>query len=154
MSTARTGTGTGTGTGSASAVVAPEVRRDPVVLRVFAALLVSVGAVGLAVVEAFLVPLRAGSIPLPLCVVLAVAGNVLLTRLAATQADSLAAGALQPALWLVTVVVLSLPRAEGDVIVEGSVTGLVFLFAGSVAGAYGIASEITRRTRPDRSRRR
>lgn len=144
-----------TGTDSGAAVTsAPEVRRDPVVLRVFAALLVSVAAVGLAVVEAFLVPLRVGSLPLPLCVVLAVAGNVLLTRLAATQADSLAAGALQPALWLVTVVVLSLPRAEGDVIVEGSVTGLVFLFAGSVAGAYGIASEITRRTRPDRPRRR
>lgn len=142
-------------TGSEAAVV-PEQRvpPDPLVLRIAAGLLVTVASVGLAVVESFLVPLRVGSIPLPLCVVLAVAGNVLLTRLAGRQTGSILAAALQPALWLLTVVVLSLPRPEGDVIVAGTVTALVFLFAGSVAGAYGIAAEITRRTKPDPAVRR
>jgi hypothetical protein len=138
------------------AAVVPEQRvpPDPLVFRIVAGLLVSVASVGLAVVEAFLVPLRIGSVPFPLCVLMAAAGNVLLTRLAGRQTGSILAAALQPVLWLVTVVVLSLPRAEGDVIVAGTLTGLVFLFAGSVAGAYGIAAEITRRTRPEAGVRR
>ena len=135
---------------NAEAVVVPEQRvpPDPLVFRIVAGLLVTVASFGLAVIEAFLVPLRIGSVPLPLSVVLAVAGNVLLTRLAGRQTGSALAAGLQPLVWLLTVVVLSLPRAEGDVIVAGTVTALVFLFAGSVAGAYGIAAEITRRTKP------
>jgi len=119
-----------------------------VALRVAAGVLVAVAAAGLAVLECFLVPLRIGSVRFPICVLLAVAGNILLARLAARQTGSPRAGAVPPAVWLVTVVLLSLPRPEGDVVVEGSLTGLVFLFAGSVAGAYGAAREITRRARP------
>ncbi len=135
---------------NAEAVVAPEqqVPPDPLVFRIVAGLLVTVASVGLAVIETFLVPLRIGSVPLPLSVVLAVAGNVLLTRLAGRQTGSALVAGLQPLVWLLTVVVLALPRAEGDVIVAGTGSALVFLFAGSVAGAYGIAAEITRRTRP------
>ena len=114
-------------------------------VRVAAGVLISAFAVGLAVVEAFLVPLRVGTVPLPICVLLAVAGNVVLTKLAVRQTGSIVCGVLQPVLWLVVIVVLSVPRAEGDLIVPGSATGLVFLFAGAVAGAYGVASEITRR---------
>ena len=118
---------------------------DPLAVRVAAGVLISVFTVGLAVVEAFLVPLRVGTVPLPICVLLAVAGNVVLTKLAVRQTGSIVCGVLQPVLWLVVIVVLSVPRAEGDLIVPGSATGLVFLFAGAVAGAYGVASEITRR---------
>lgn len=126
---------------------------DPLVLRVAAGVLITVASVALAVVEAFLVPLRAGSVPLPLSVPLAVAGNILLARLAARRTGGILAVALQPAAWLVTVVVLSLPRAEGDVIVEGTLTGLVFLFAGAVGGAYAVASELGRRAGPGANRR-
>lgn len=131
-----------------TAASVPPEGPEPLAYRIVAGLLIGVAAVGLAVVEAFLVPLRIGSLPFPLSVVLAVAGNVLLTRLAARQTGSIVAAGLQPVLWLLTVLVLSLPRPEGDVIVAGTIIGLVFLFAGSVAGAYGVASEITRRTRP------
>jgi hypothetical protein len=131
---------------AAAVVPAPApARRDPLAVRVAAGVLVSVFAVGLALVEAFLVPLRVGTVPLPICVLLAVAGNVVLTKLAVRQTGSIVCGLLQPVLWLVVIVVLSVPRAEGDLIVPGSATGLVFLFAGAVAGAYGVASEITRR---------
>jgi hypothetical protein len=115
------------------------------VLRAAAGVLIAVLAVALAVVEAFLVPLRIGTVPLPICVPLAMAGNAVLAKLAARQTGSIAWAVVPPVLWLVVIIVLSLPRAEGDLIVPGSVTGLVFLFAGAVAGAYGIASEITRR---------
>ena len=118
---------------------------DPLAVRVAAGVLISAFAVGLALVEAFQVPLRVGTVPLPICVLLAVAGNVVLTKLAVRQTGSIVCGVLQPVLWLVVIVVLSVPRAEGDLIVPGSATGLVFLFAGAVAGAYGVASEITRR---------
>jgi hypothetical protein len=123
-------------------------------VRVAAGVLVAAVAVGLALVEAFLVPLRVGTVPLPICVLLAVAGNVALTKLAVRQTGSVVVGVLQPVLWLLVVVVLSLPRAEGDLIVPGSATGLVFLFAGAVAGAYGVASEITRRAGPAARTRR
>jgi hypothetical protein len=119
---------------------------EPAVLRVVAGVLVAVLAVGLALVEAFLVPLRIGTIPLPVCVPLAMAGNIALAKLAARQTGSIAWGAVPPVLWLIVVIVLSLPRAEGDLVVPGSLTGLVFLFAGAVSGAYGVASEITRRS--------
>lgn len=138
----------------ATAGPAPAAAPDPLVLRIVAVLLITVATVGLAVIEAFLVPLRIGSVPFPLCVVLAVAGNMVLTRLAARQAGTIVAGALQPAFWLVTVLVLSLPRPEGDVIVQGTLTGLVFLFSGVVAGAYAVASELTRRTKPEPPPRR
>ena len=129
-----------------SAVSPPPSRpADPLALRVAVGVLISLFSVGLAVVEAFLVPLRIGTVPLPLSVLLAVAGNAGLTKLAVRQTGSIVWGVLQPVLWLLVIVVLSLPRPEGDLIVPGSLTGLVFLFAGAVAGAYGVASEITRR---------
>ena len=130
-----------------SAVPSPPSRpADPLALRVAAGVLISLFSIGLAVVEAFLVPLRIGTVPLPLSVLLAVVGNAGLTKLAVRQTGSIVWGVLQPVLWLLVIVVLSLPRPEGDLIVPGSLTGLVFLFAGAVAGAYGVASEITRRS--------
>lgn len=129
-----------------AAVPSPPSRpADPLALRVAAGVLISLFSIGLAVVEAFLVPLRIGTVPLPLSVLLAVVGNAGLTKLAVRQTGSIVWGVLQPVLWLLVIVVLSLPRPEGDLIVPGSLTGLVFLFAGAVAGAYGVASEITRR---------
>ena len=128
-------------------------KREPVgpgppALRAFGAVLVAVAALGLAVVESFLVPLRIGTVPLPVSVLLAVAGNIALPRLAGRWTGSVLAAAVPPVLWLVVVVVLSLPRAEGDLIVPGTVTGLVFLLAGSVAGAFGAALTVTGRRNP------
>jgi Family of unknown function (DUF6113) len=131
----------------------PTPERDPVALRVAGGLLVAVAAVALAGLECFLVPLRIGSVPLPIAVPLAMAGNIVLARLAGRQTGSIVGAAVPPVLWLLVVIVLALPRPEGDLIVPGSLTGLVFLFAGAVAGAYGVAAEITRRVRPAPPRR-
>ena len=121
---------------------------DPLAVRLAGGGLVAVAAVALAVLECFLVPLRIGSVPVPIVVPLAMAGNIGLARLAGRLTGSIVGAAVPPALWLLVVIVLALPRAEGDLIVQGSLTGLVFLFAGAVAGAYGVAAEITRRVKP------
>jgi hypothetical protein len=121
---------------------------DPLALRLAAGGLIAVAAVGLAVLECFLVPLRIGSVPAPVVVPLAMAGNILLARLAGRWTGSVAGAAVPPVLWLAVVIVLALPRPEGDLIVQGTLTGLVFLFAGAVSGAYGVAAEITRRVKP------
>jgi hypothetical protein len=120
----------------------------PVAVRVIYGVLVLVAAAALAVLECFLVPLRIGTVPLPVCVPLAMVGNVVLARLAGELTGRPLLGLLPPVLWLAVVLTLSLPRAEGDVIVPGTLTGLVFLFGGSVAGAYGAASTATRRENP------
>ena len=127
-------------------VVRRDPRTDPLAVRAAAGCLVAMLAVGSALVEAFLVPLRVGTVPLPVSIPLAMVGNIGLAKLAARQTGSIAWGAVPPVLWLVVLIVLSLPRAEGDLVVPGSLTGLVFLFAGAVSGAYGVGSEITHRT--------
>jgi hypothetical protein len=113
--------------------------------RAVLAVLVALLAVELAVIEAFLVPLRIRTVPLPVCVPLGVIGNVLLARLAGRVSGRPVVAVVPPVLWLVVVLLLAAPRAEGDVVVPGTLTGLVFLFAGCVAGAYGAASSLARR---------
>jgi hypothetical protein len=142
--------------GAAARAPAPDAPRpapDPLALRLVAGLLIAVAAVGLAVLECFLVPLRIGSVPFPIVVPLTMAGNIVLARLAGRRTGSVAGAAVPPVLWLAVVIVLALPRPEGDLIVQGTLTGLVFLFAGAVAGAYGVAAEITRQVKPASARR-
>lgn len=117
--------------------------------------LVVLAALLLAVVECFLVPLRIGSVPMPVSVPLALAGNVVLARLAARVSGRPVAAILPPLLWLGIVLVLAGKRAEGDLVVPGTVTGLVFLLGGTVAGAYGATSAFGRysATRPARPTR-
>lgn len=144
-----------TGTGTEPGVVGTDHgarsmpdRPVPLPVRVVSGALVVVAAAALAVLECFLVPLRAGTVPLPLSVPLAMAGNVVLARLAGGLTGRPVVGVLPPVLWLAVVLVLAAPRAEGDLIVPGTLTGLVFLFAGAVAGAYGAASTVTRGRNP------
>ena len=134
--------------GTAPADPPPRPDPLPLPLRVGWGVLVLVGAAALAVLESFLVPLRLGTVPLPVCVPLAVVGNVVLARLAGGLTGRPVLGVLPPVVWLAVVLALSVPRAEGDLVVPGTLTGLVFLFGGTVAGAYGAASTVTRRTNP------
>jgi hypothetical protein len=94
----------------------------------------------LALWGAFLVPFRLGGTLVPVSLVIAVVGNVLVGRAGARVAGS--TGAVVPGLlWVVVTLVLSSRRAEGDVVVPGSTVGLAFLLAGALASAvaYGAA---------------
>jgi hypothetical protein len=116
-------------------------------LRAAGGVAVALVAVEAAVVECFLVPLRLGTLPVPLAAAAAVAGNILLARLMVAVTGRRPTALLPPVLWLVVVLVFAAPRAEGDLVVPGTWPGLVFLFLGAIAGAFGAATSITPRQR-------
>ena len=110
--------------------------------RLGAALLVTVLAAWLALVEVFWLPLRVFGVPVPVSVVAAVVGNLLLVGLAARLTGSRLGAVLPAVVWLVIAVAASLPRPEGDLLlVGGGVLGylsLAFLLAGVVAAAFAV----------------
>ena len=109
----------------------------------------------LALWGAFLVPFRVGATLVPVSLVIAVVGNVLVGRAASRLAGS--TGALVTGvLWIGLVLVLAGRRAEGDVVVPGSAVGTGFLLAGAVASAvaYGAAVLRPRTGSPPASPRR
>jgi len=113
-----------------------------VIRRVGAALLVTALAAWLALVEVFWLPLRVSGVPVPVSVVAAVVGNLLLVGLAARLTGSRLAAVLPAVVWLVIAVAASLRRPEGDLLlVGGGVLGylsLAFLLAGVVAAAFAV----------------
>ncbi|MDP9429055.1 MAG: hypothetical protein M3Q47_09355 [Actinomycetota bacterium] len=110
--------------------------------RLAGGLLVVVLALWLVLVEVFWLPLRVFGVPVPVSVVAAVAGNLLLVALAARLTGSRLAAVLPALVWLVVAVGASLRRPEGDLLlVGGGVLGmlsLAFLLAGVVAAAFAV----------------
>ncbi len=110
--------------------------------RLGGALLVTVLAAWLALVEVFWLPLRVFGVPVPVSVVAAVVGNLLLVGLAERLTGSRLAAVLPAVVWLVIAVAASLRRPEGDLLlVGGGVLGylsLAFLLAGVVAAAFAV----------------
>ncbi len=94
---------------------------------------------------AFLVPLRAFGVPVPVAVVVAVAANLVLGSAGGRLYGRLGA-ALPGVLWFAIVATLQSRRPEGDLVVVGSATGLAFLLLGSVAAAVpvGLAGRAAR----------
>jgi hypothetical protein len=96
----------------------------------------------LAVTEVFWLPLRAGRVPVPLSVLAAVAGNLLLVGAARRRSRSRVVGVLPAVVWVVVVVAASMPRPEGDLVITGGgVAGgvnLAFLLLGVVAAAFAV----------------
>jgi hypothetical protein len=96
----------------------------------------------LAVVEVFWLPLRAGSVPLPVSVLAAVAGNLLLVSSAHRRSRSRVVAVLPAVVWLVVAVAASMRRPEGDLLLTGGgVSGgvnLAFLLLGVVSAALAV----------------
>jgi hypothetical protein len=113
-----------------------------VIRRLGAALLVTVLAAWLALVEVFWLPLRVFGVPVPVSVVAAVVGDLLLVGLAARLTGSRLGAVLPAVVWLVVAVGASLRRPEGDLLlIGGGVLGflsLAFLLAGVVAAAFAV----------------
>ena len=103
----------------------------------------------LSVWAAFLVPLRIGTAPVPVSLVLLAA--VLLLGVLAGRAVGWAGALLLGLLWAGVTVPLSVPRAEGDLVVQGyygsSLVGMLYLFGG-VLGWAAVVSGAARRTTP------
>jgi hypothetical protein len=99
-----------------------------------------------ALLEALLVPLYAGSVLVPIAVVLAVASNVLLPRMARIFVPGTLPAALPFLAWLIVIVVFGvLARPEGDVILPGGSGGLQWvsygvMLGGALAGTVAVAT--------------
>ena len=125
--------------------------RRPVVRAGWGALAVVLG-VWLALVEVFWLPLRVGGVLVPVSLVAAVAGNLLLPGLALRLSGSRLVAVLPGVAWLVVVVGAMMRRPEGDLVITGSgVTGtlnLVFLLVGVLAAAVAVGRILGTPARP------
>lgn len=110
----------------------------------------------LTLVEIFWLPLRVGGVLVPVSVVAAVVGNLVLVEGAHRVSRSRVVAALPAVVWLVLALTASQQRAEGDVlIVGGGASGyvnLAFLLLGVVSGAFAAGRVVSgprrRRLRP------
>ena len=109
-------------------------------------------AVWLATVEVFWLPLRMGGVLLPVSVVVAVVGNLLLPRLALRLSASRLVAALTGVAWLVVVVAAMIRRPEGDLLITGGgatgVVNLAFLMLGVLAAAFAVGRALGGPRRP------
>lgn len=106
------------------------------------AVLAVVVAGWLALVEVFWLPLAVGVVPLPLSVLAAVVGNLLLVRQARRWSGSRVVAVLPAVVWLVVALGATVRRPEGDLVLTGTGTtggvGLAFLGFGVVAAAFAV----------------
>ena len=120
------------------------------------AVLLPLAVLGLALgtVGAFLVPLRVGTVMVPVSPVLAVVGNITVGILGARAAGSRLGAVVPGAGWLIAVLTLGSARPEGDVILPGGgaegAVALAFILLGAVAAAVAVGLGSSRSTTPDR----
>lgn len=118
--------------------------RRPTPVEIAGVALVMASAALSALIEALLVPLYAGRVVFPIAVVLAVAGNIALPRLARQLVPTTLATVLPLLAWLAVMVGFGVyGRPEGDVILPGGPTGAEWvtygvLLGGAVAGTFTV----------------
>jgi hypothetical protein len=104
-------------------------------------------AAWLAVVEVFWLPLRVGPVPVPVSVLAAVIGNLLLVREAHRLSGSRLVAVVPAVVWLVVAIAASIRRPEGDLVLVGGglpgAIGLAFLLLGVVAAAVAVGRVLT-----------
>jgi hypothetical protein len=109
----------------------------------------------LTVVEIFWLPLRVGGVLLPVSVVAAVVGNLMLVGATYRVSRSRVVAALPAVVWLVLALLASQTRAEGDLLLVGDGAlgwvNLAFLLFGLVAAAFAVGRVVSG---PRRRRRR
>jgi hypothetical protein len=97
----------------------------------------------LAVVEVLWLPWRVGVVPVPLSVLAAVVGNLLLVDAARRLSGSRLVAVLPALVWLGIALAASMRRPEGDLLLPGgdavtSTLNLGFLLLGVVAAAFAV----------------
>lgn len=111
----------------------------------FGVAMVCLCAAASAVLEALLVPLYAGGVVFPIAVVFALAGNIVLPRLALVFVPRTLACVLPFVSWLVVIVVFGISaRPEGDVILPGGGTlqyvSYGVMLGGALAGTISVVT--------------
>ena len=96
----------------------------------------------LALVEVFWLPLRIGGLLVPLSVLAAVVGNLMLIGAAHRLSGSRVVGVLPGVVWLVVAVAAMIRRPEGDLVMTGGgaagTINLAYLLLGVTAAAFGV----------------
>lgn len=96
----------------------------------------------LALVEVFWLPLRIGGALVPLSVVAAVVGNLMLAGAAHRLSGSRAVAVLPALVWLGIAISAMTRRPEGDLVITGGgaagAVNLAFLLLGVTAAAFGV----------------
>jgi hypothetical protein len=100
-------------------------------------------AAWLTLVEVFWLPWRLGGVPVPVSLLAAVAGNLLLVGAARRLSGSRLVAVLPAVVWLVIAVSAAMRRPEGDLLLTGgdaltSTLNLGFLLLGVVAAAFAV----------------
>jgi hypothetical protein len=129
---------------------APEANRAVVIGGLAIYLLAGIAT---AVVETLLVPLRHGTVMIPLAVPLAIGTNIALPLLSRRLTDTMSGG-LPPVIgWIGAVLVLGGGRPEGDVLLPGGPgdkwVSYGFLLGGAIAGLITVSLGSVRRSRLD-----
>jgi hypothetical protein len=111
------------------------------------AVLAVVVAGWLALVEVFWLPLRIGPVLVPVSLLAAVVGNLLLPAQALRLSRSRVVAVLPAAVWLTVALAATMPRPEGDLVLTGGgalgAVGLAFLLAGVVSAAFAVGRVLT-----------
>ena len=106
----------------------------------------------LALVEVFWLPLRVGGVLVPVSIIAAVVGNLLLVTLAHRLSGSRLVAVLPAAVWLTISLAATMRRPEGDlVLVGGGAAGavnLAFLLLGVVSAALAVGRTLAGRRAP------
>jgi len=110
-------------------------------------------AAWLALVEVFWLPLRVGGFLVPVSVLAAVLGNLMLVGAVRRRTGSGGAAVLPAVTWLAVVVPAMIQRPEGDLIIIGGsgATGTVnlgFLLLGVVAASVAVGRALSGPRRP------
>ena len=110
-------------------------------------------AAWLAVVEVLWLPWRAGGVPVPVSVLAAVVGNLLLVDAARRLSGSRLVAVLPALVWLGVALAAAMRRPEGDLLLPGgdavtSTLNLGFLLLGVVAAAFAVGRTLGSPVRP------
>lgn len=105
-------------------------------------LLAAVVSLWLALTEVFWLPLRVGSVLVPVSVLVAVVGNLLLPSAALRRSGSRVVAVVPALVWLVVVIAAMTRRPEGDLVMIGrgaaGTVNLTFLLLGVLAAAVAV----------------
>ncbi len=109
-------------------------------------------AAWLAVVEVLWLPLRIGPVPVPVSVLAAAVGNLVLVTWAHRLSGSRVVALLPAAAWVVVAVGASVRRPEGDLLITGATTasqlvGLGFLLVGVLFASFAVGRVLSRPVR-------
>jgi hypothetical protein len=115
--------------------------------RIAAGVVIGACAAAFAMLEVFLVPMRIGTTPFPLAIVLAVVVNVLAPALMHWATEIPMTSFVPAVVWFLVVGPGTVTGPGGDVLIPGTWQGVTFLLAGVAAIVAGLVLDAIRTTR-------